>query len=88
MGRKDGIRSGRRRRVILDQSGHFCDRGVFHGTCEGDVGESRVPPGGEAETWRKVASVWLEESGLASAGDATETQIGIEKRLTNKVRSI
>ena len=74
--------------MILYPSGHLRDRGVFHGTCEGDVGESRVPPGGEAETWRKVASVWLKESGLASAGDATEAQIGIEKRLTDEVRSI
>ena len=74
--------------MVLDPLGDLRDRGVFHGTCEGDVGESRVPPGGEAETWRKVASVWLEESGLASAGDATEAQIGIEKRLTDEVRSI
>ncbi len=47
-----------------------------------------MPPGGEAETWREVASVWLEESGLDSAGDATEAQIGIDKRLTDEVRTI
>ena len=47
-----------------------------------------MPSGGEAETWRTVASVGLEEDGLAHAGDATEAQLGIEKRLTDEVRSI
>ena len=81
-------RQERRGGVVLDPLGDLRDRGVLHVTCEGDVGESRVPPGGEAETWRKVARVWLEESGLASAGDATEAQIGIEKGLADEVRSI
>ena len=78
----------RRGGVVLDPLGDLRDRGVLHGTGEGDVGESRVPPGGEAGTWRKVASVGLEKNGLAHAGDATEAQIGIEKGLTDKVRSI
>ena len=74
--------------ALTHPSGDLGDRGVLHCSCAGGVGEGRVPPGGEAETWREVASVWLEESGLASAGDATEAQIGIEKRLTDEVRSI
>ncbi len=47
-----------------------------------------MPPGGEAETWREVAGVGLQERGLAGAGDATEAQIGIYKGLVDKVRSI
>jgi hypothetical protein len=37
--------------MVQDPSGNLGDRGVLHRTCEGDVGEGRVPPGGEAETW-------------------------------------
>ena len=77
-----------RRGLVLNPPGNLRDRRMLYCTCEGDIGESRVPPGGEAETWREVAGVWLQEGGLASAGDATEAQIGIEKRLTDEVRTI
>ena len=81
-------RKERRRGLVLNPPGNLCDRGVLHRACGGEVGESRVPPGGEAETWREVAGVGLQERGLAGAGDATEAQIGIYKGLADKVRSI
>ncbi len=49
--------------MVLDPPGNLCDRRVLHCTCGGDVGESRVPPGGEAETWREVAGVWCRKVG-------------------------
>jgi hypothetical protein len=57
--------------MVQDPSGDLGDRGVLHRTCEGDVGEGRVPPRGESETWCSVAGVWLQEGGLTHTGNAT-----------------
>ncbi len=74
--------------MVLNPSGDLGDRGVLHATCEGDVGEGGVPPGGKAETWGEVAGVRLQEGGLTHTGDATQAQLRVDKGLTNKVRSV
>jgi hypothetical protein len=74
--------------ALTHPSGDLGDRGVLHCSCAGGVGEGRVPPGGEAETWCEVASMRLQEGGLARTGDETQAQIGVNKRLTDEVRSI
>ena len=83
----DGGR-GRRRRVILDPSGHFGDSGVFHGACGGYIGKGGVPTGGQALTRCQVASVGLQKCWLAVTGDAALAQIGIKKTLTDEVGAV
>jgi hypothetical protein len=70
--------------MVLNTSGDLGDREVLHATCEGDVGEGWVPPGGKAETWCEVAGVRLQEGGL----DATQAQLRVDKGLTDEVRSV
>jgi hypothetical protein len=74
--------------MVLDPSGDLVYRGVLDDTCEGDVGEGWVPPGGEAETWCEVAGVRLQEGGLTHTGDSTQAQLRVYKGLTDEVRSV
>ncbi len=76
------------RGMVLNPSGDLGDRGVLHATCEGDVGEGWVPPGGKVETWFEVAGVRLQEGGLTHTGDATQAQLRVDKGLTDEVRSV
>ena len=84
---RDGLRDGGRG-VVQDPSGDLGDRGTFHSACVGGVGEGRVPPGGEAETWGEVAGMGLQEGGLANTGDSAKAQVGIDEGPTYEVRSI
>ncbi len=89
MGRKDDSGSGRRRRVILEPSGHFCDSGVFHGACGKNTREGGVPTGGQTLTRCQVTGVGLQKCWLAVTGDAAQAQIGIKKTLTDdEVRAV
>ena len=74
--------------MVQDPSGDLGDRGTFHSACVGGVGEGRVPPGGEAETWGEVAGMGLQEGGLANTGDSAKAQVGIDEGPTYEVRSI
>ena len=56
--RKDGRRSGGRRRVILYPSGHLRDRGVFYGACRRNIREGGVPTGGQALTGLLGCRCW------------------------------
>jgi hypothetical protein len=88
VGRKDERRRGRRRRVVLDPSGHLHDSGVFHGACGRNIREGGVPTGGQALTRCQVAGVGLQKCWLAVTGDAAQAQIGIKKNLTDEVRAV
>ncbi len=74
--------------MILNPSGDLGDRGALHATCEGDVGEGWVPPGGKAKTWCEVAGVRLQEGGLTHTGDSTQAQLRVDNGLTDEVRSV
>ncbi len=72
---RDGLRDGGRG-VVQDPSGDLGDRGVIHSACEGGVGEARVPPGGEAETWGEVAGMGLQKGGSSKVNRESVSDTG------------
>jgi hypothetical protein len=79
---------GRRRRVVLEPSGHFRYSGVFHGASGGYIRKGGVPTRRQALTWCQVAGVGLKKCWLAVTGDATQAQIGIKEHLTDEIRAV